>query len=64
MGRRSGEEKELGRRAESMEMREAAGGGREPEGKNNEWQETLKKAMKCLPYLFRFIVRSRELFEK
>ncbi|XP_050707802.1 dedicator of cytokinesis protein 1-like isoform X3 [Eriocheir sinensis] len=63
MGRRSGEEKELGRRAESMEMREAAGGGREQEVRNTEWQETLKKAMKCLPYLFRFIIRSRELFE-
>lgn len=63
MGRRSGEEKDLGRRVESMEVREVAGAG-EQEKKKEETQETLQKAMKCLPYIFRFIIRSRELFEK
>lgn len=63
MGRRSGEEKEIGRRSESMDAKEIGGGG-EQEMMKDDWQETLKRAMKCLPYIFRFIIRSRELFEK
>ena len=30
--------------------------------KRDDWQETLKRAMKCLQYIFRFIIRSRQLF--
>ncbi|XP_069941837.1 dedicator of cytokinesis protein 1 isoform X2 [Cherax quadricarinatus] len=32
------------------------------EGQNTDLQETLKKAMKCLQYVFKFIIRSRQLF--
>ncbi|KAG7160013.1 Dedicator of cytokinesis protein 2-like [Homarus americanus] len=32
------------------------------EGQNTKRQETLKKAMKCLQYVFKFITRSRQLF--
>ncbi|XP_071513992.1 dedicator of cytokinesis protein 2 isoform X2 [Panulirus ornatus] len=32
------------------------------EGQNADRQETLKKAMKCLQYVFKFIIRSRQLF--
>ena len=30
--------------------------------KRDDWQETLKRAMKRLQYIFRFIIRSRQPF--
>ncbi|XP_045138104.1 dedicator of cytokinesis protein 1-like [Portunus trituberculatus] len=52
--RKSGEEKELGRREEEVKEEENL--------RRDDWQETLKRSMKCLQYIFRFIIRSRQLF--
>ncbi|XP_063852697.1 dedicator of cytokinesis protein 1-like isoform X3 [Scylla paramamosain] len=51
---RKSAEEELGRREEEVKEEECV--------RRDDWMETLKKAMKCLQYIFRFIIRSRQLF--